>query len=129
MSAPRKFNRRPDSFVTAVQLNLDFDGISYTKWGDTQKAKPGDWLVNNGGEVYTVDQESFAATYTEQSPGVFAKTGSVWAYEAQNDGTIPTKEGTSEFKTGDFLVFNDEGLLDGYCMSAEKFHQLYEPAA
>jgi hypothetical protein len=31
--------------------------------GAEQRCKRGDWLVDNGGEVYTVDGDSFARTY------------------------------------------------------------------
>ena len=39
--------------------------------------------------------------------------------EARVAGTIPTKEGSTEYKPGDFLVFNDPDKEDGYAMPAE----------
>jgi hypothetical protein len=38
--------------VIAVKIDLDTDGLTYQKWGGTQRAKRGDWLVNNEGGVY-----------------------------------------------------------------------------
>jgi acetylornithine deacetylase/succinyl-diaminopimelate desuccinylase-like protein len=36
-------------------------------------AKAGDWLVDNGGDVYTVDAEVFARTYREVARGAYVK--------------------------------------------------------
>lgn len=125
-----RFIKRKDLLVTAVQINLELDSIPaviyYSKWGGTQTAKQGDWLLNNQGECYTVDQESFAATYEEVTPGQYCKTGSVWATIATADGVINTKEGQSTYEAGDYIVFNSEDLTDGYCMSSEKFLSMYE---
>ena len=51
----RKHVKRATQFVTAVQVDLELDGFTYRKWGGTQRCKRGDWLVNNNGEVYTVE--------------------------------------------------------------------------
>ena len=58
-----KYVKRPDQAVVAVQVSLESSGFTYEKWGATQQCKPGDWLVDNDGDVYTVDQSSFARTY------------------------------------------------------------------
>lgn len=120
-----KFQKKSDQFITAVQLDLDTEGFEYQKWGGTQKCKAGDWLVNNNGEVYTVDKESFAETYEFVSPGVYFKPKVVWAACAERNGKIQTKEGFSDYKAGDILVYNDEELTDGYTMSEEKFLSMY----
>ena len=39
---------------------------------------------------------------------------------------MTTKEGQSRYGSGDYLVFNNEGGTDGYCMSAAKFEAMYE---
>ena len=122
-----RFRRRPAQAVTAVQLALDFDGFSYRKWGDTQTAQAGDWLVDNGSEVYTVAADSFARTYRQIGPGRWLKTGSVWAQQVRRSGSVATKEGRTHYKAGDWLVSNAEDGSDAYAISAEKFAQLYEP--
>lgn len=123
----KEYRRRPTATVVAIQMNLQMTGLLYEKWGGLQVGKPGDWLVQNGVEVYTVDKDSFAKTYTTAGPvGHFAKTGAVWAMEADTDGKIKTKEGYSDYKHGDMLVWNDPYKSDGYCMSQEKFFELYE---
>ena len=128
MSELRKYARRADTFVTAVQLDLDTDGFTYRKWGGVQTASAGDWLVNNGGDVYTVEGETFERTYRMASPGVYVKVQTVWARVADADGMIRTTEGETHFRAGDMVVFNDEAEQDGYAMTAEKFAQLYGPA-
>lgn len=115
--------------MIAVQLDLDTEGFTYQKWGGTQRSKRGDWLVNNQGDVYTIDGETFARTYRQVSAGVYEKDAPVWAEQAPESGTIPTKEGSTAYKAGDYLVFNDPDGHDGYAMSRETFHSLYEPCS
>ncbi len=127
MSALRKYKKKPDSFVTAVQLRLDTDGFAYEKWGGTQRCKRGDWLVDNDGDVYTVDEETFARTYERVSPGVFVKTAEVWAEVAEEPGSIDTLEGVTHYSAGDYLVYNRAGRKDGYAVEADEFEAMYEP--
>ena len=125
MSPLEQYKRKQQTWVTAVRLDVEMEGFTYHKWGDTQRAKRGDWLVNNQGDTYTVDAESFERTYRMVSPGVYEKHAPVWARQAEADGQIPTREGSTAYKTGDFLVFNDPGEKDGYAMTEETFHSLY----
>lgn len=113
--------------MIAVRLDLDTDGFTYQKWGGTQRCKRGDWLVSNRGDVYTIDAETFDRTYRQVSPGVYEKDAPVWAEQAAESGTIKTKEGSTAYKAGDYLVFNGPAGEDGYAMSRETFHSLYEP--
>jgi len=123
----QRFRRRPDQAVTAVRLALDFDGFEYRKWGDTQRAKAGDWLLDNGGDVYTVDADSFARTYRAAGAGRWIKSTPVWAERAPSAGSVPTKEGRTHYDAGDWLVSNAEDGSDAYAMGAARFEQLYEP--
>ncbi len=118
-----RYERKP-SLITAVQLNLDTTGFQYSKWGDNQTCKPGDWLVLSGTSTYTIDKESFSKTYTEVSPGRYQKK-CVWARRAVSEGVIRTKEGNSHYNCGDILMFNNADETDGYCISFEKFENLY----
>jgi hypothetical protein len=79
--------------VQAVQLKLDTDGFSYKKWGSNQHCKPNDWLVDNAGAVYTVDQTTFAKAYRQVQPGCFLEITPVWAGQARADGIIDTIAG------------------------------------
>lgn len=126
MTKRRKYLRRSDAAVIAVQLDLDTEGFTYQKWGARQTCKPGDWLVNNGGDVYTVDGESFAKTYRAVGPGIYAKFVAVWAEVADQDGQIATKEGITHYTVGSYLVFNDPEGHDGYAMPVDTFVRLYE---
>lgn len=122
----QEYRRKKRSLVSAVQLNLDTDGFTYQKWGGTQRCKRGDWLVDNQGDVYTVDGQTFQRTYRPAGPGLYEKHTPVWAECAGQSGTIQTQEGSTAYQPGDYLVFNDPAGKDGYAMSAETFHSLYE---
>ena len=128
MPARKKYKKKPTSFVTAVQLDLDTEGFTYNKWGGKQVCKRGDWLVDNDGDKYTVSQETFAKTYERVSPGVYVKSTPVWAEVAEKAGKIKTHEGETAYQAGDYLVYNNQDGTDAYAISAEKFHTLYDPA-
>src|SRR5688572_12089125 len=127
MSERQRYRRKPDQHVVAVRLALDTDGFTYRKWGDEQRCKGGDWIVDNDGDVYTVDAESFARTYREVHRGAWLKTTPVWAERAAADGDVATKEGRTHYRAGDYLVSNNEDGSDAYAISAAKFEATYEP--
>lgn len=120
------YKKKAGQPVTAVQLNIEDASLLYMKWGGTQSAQEGDWVVDNDGEVYTIEKESFAQTYKAVSPGRYEKVGLVWAVIAPSSGEVVTKEGYSVYEKGDFLVYNNKDGTDGYCMSAEKFNSMYD---
>jgi len=112
--------------VVAVQLDLVTDGFSYRKWGAQQRCKRGDWLVDNGGDIYTVDGDVFADTYRRVDAGKYVKTTPIWAEVAVESGSVVTKEGQSSYQKGDYLVYNNEDGSDAYCVGAAKFESMYE---
>jgi len=126
MSERRKYIKKSDSFVTAVQLDLDIEGFKYNKWGGEQTAKKGDWLVDNDGDKYTVSQDSFAKTYKFVSPGVYVKSAPVWAEVAEKAGKVRSLEGETAYEPGDYLVSNNEDGTDAYAMDKEKIASMYE---
>lgn len=128
MGTLNKYRRREKTTVTAVRVALEFEGFTYEKWGGTQRCEPGDWLVNNAGDTYTIDADTFAGTYREFSPGVYAKDAPIWAERAEASGVIPTEEGSTKYVAGDVLVYNGADRVDGYAMSQETFERLYELA-
>lgn len=123
----RRYVRHPDRPVTAIQLNLDTDGLVYRKWGGEQRGKPGDWLVDNDGDVYTVDAEVFERTYRAVGPGAYVKTTPVWAEKASESGSVKTKEGSTDYTAGDYLVSNNADGSHEYAIEAQKFETMYEP--
>jgi hypothetical protein len=125
----QEFRRKQKTHITAVCLDLDTDGFTYQKWGGSQKCKRGDWLVNNNGEVYTIDAQTFSSSYHMVSPGVYEKGSTVWAREASESGRIQTKEGSTAYDAKDYLVFNDRAGKDGYAIKQQTFHSLYEPVS
>jgi len=124
----RKYVKRPSEFVVAVKLDLDTDGFTYRKWGGTQTCKRGDWLVNNDGDTYTVDGETFARTYRATGPGTYVKTTPVWAEVAGEAGEVRTKEGATHYEIGDYLVYNEPDGGDAYAIARETFERMYAPA-
>ncbi|MCP4366959.1 MAG: hypothetical protein GY797_22380, partial [Deltaproteobacteria bacterium] len=86
--------KKSGNHVTAVRMDLIFDEFTYEKWDASQHGKPGDWLVNNNNDVYTVDNDYFRKNYKYVSPGVYEKIGAIWVEVAQEDGSIQTVEGS-----------------------------------
>lgn len=126
MTARRRYKKKTDRSVVAVQIDLDTDGFSYRKWGAIQTCKRGDWLVNNDGDIYTISGDVFAKTYVRVGPGEFIKTTSVWAEISAGPGSVTTREGRSHYEAGDYLVFNNEDGTDAYCVTKDKFDDTYE---
>jgi hypothetical protein len=126
MGSRKRYRKRDNQYVVAVQLKLDTNGFTYRKWGAEQRCKPGDWMVDNGGDIYTVDEKVFIDTYEQIDPGRYKKTNPIWAELASEAGVVETKEGQSHYQAGDYLVSNKEDGTDAYCISADKFEAMYE---
>jgi hypothetical protein len=122
----QRYRKKADSFIIAVQLNLETEGFTYHKWGALQQCKKDDWLVNNAGKTYTIDAETFAKTYRMTTPGIYTKSTPVWVGKAAHDGSVFTKKGESHYRAGDYILSNDEDGSDNYCMSPETFESMYE---
>ena len=124
----RTYRKRKGTEVFAIQLNLDIESFTYHKWGGLQTCRSGDWIVERNGSVHTVAADSFARTYKQVGPATYVKRGVVWAAPASRAGAIATQEGFTHVKSGDFLVWNDKELQDGYAIAKDTFASLYEPA-
>ena len=123
-----QYRKKASEYVVAIQLDLETDGLVYRKWDSTQRAKRGDWLVNNRqGETYTVEEKSFAQTYEKVSDGIYIKTAPVWAEVATQSGAVKTKEGSTSYQAGDYLVSNNEDGSDAYATKKQQFEKTYEP--
>ncbi|ANM29468.1 hypothetical protein ABI59_07545 [Acidobacteria bacterium Mor1] len=122
----RRYRKYADQMVTAVRLDLATEGFHYEKWGGTQRCKPGDWIVRNGDDTYTVDSDAFAATYEAVTPGRFAKTAIIWARRAEEAGTIVTLDGSTTYRAGDYIVRNDPEGTDSYAVPSSEFQRMYE---
>jgi len=125
MSSRRQYLKRASQFVVAVQVDLETPGFTYKKWGDTQTCKPGDWLVNNGGDIYTVDRDTFSRTYESTGPGTYVKRTPVWVEVAGEAGAVRTKEGATHYEAGDYLVYNQPDGGDAYAIAKDAFERMY----
>lgn len=123
-----KYVKRPTQTVVAVQLALETKGFIYRKWGAVQRCKPGDWIVDNDGDVYTVDRSTFKRTYRKVRTGSYRKTTPVWAEVAAVAGSVKTKEGRTHYRRGYYLVFNEKHGGDAYAVSAKDFKAMYKRA-
>jgi hypothetical protein len=130
MSERRTYRKRASQVVHAIRLDLDIDtgGFTYRKWGGRQRCDAGDWLVNNAGDVYTVDAATFERTYRQVRGGEYQKAAAVWAEQAWEPGSVPTKEGSTAYRAGDYIVSNDPGGTDAYVVGQAKFEEMYERA-
>lgn len=126
MNARHKYIKRTTQFIIAVQFDLQTEGFTYEKWGGAQRCKPGDWVVNNNGDTYTVDAETFARTYRSTGPGTYVKVVPVWAEVADRAGEVKTKEGATRYEPGDYIVYNQPDGADAYAVSKVAFEQMYE---
>jgi hypothetical protein len=120
-----KYRKKVSQYVVAVRIDLDIDGLVYRKWGGRQRAKRGDWLVDNHGDVYTVDAKAFAKTYRQLHPGLYVKTTPIWALVATTGGRIKTKEGETGYKRNDYIVYEGPASPAVYAITAAKFKSMY----
>ena len=127
MSERQKYRKRAKQVVHAVRLDLEMDGFTYRKWGGTQRCVKGDWLVDNDGDVYTVNAATFAETYAHVGAGAYEKVAPVWAERASAAGSVPTTEGTTVYDAGDYIVSNKKDGSDAYAIAKAKFEKMYEP--
>jgi hypothetical protein len=127
MDKRRKYVKRATQFVVAVQVDLELDDFTFRKWGARQRCKRGDWLVNNNGDVYTVDGQTFSRTYRATGPGTYVKTTPIWAEVAEMAGEVSTKEGFTHYGLGDYLVYNEPDGGDAYAVTRQEFERMYEP--
>jgi len=125
MTEQQRYHRREQTQVIAVRLDLETDGFTYRKWSAVQTCKPGDWLVLNGEDTYTIDAAIFARTYAPIRPGVYEKVATIYAEEAVEAGFVITKEGETHYAAGDFLVFENADREGGYAISRDRFAELY----
>lgn len=127
MSVRKQYRKRPELPVIAVALDIDIEEMHYRKWGHQQTAKRGDWLVDNDGDIYTVENQYFQDHYRKIKPGQYEKVGEIWAVEAEEPGSIPTKEGSTDYNAGDYLVYDSAEGGNGYAVGRARFKRMYEP--
>ena len=128
MSELKKYVPKLDATVIAVQIDLDTQGITYMKWGAEQRCSRGDWLVNNGGDTYTVTDDTFTRTYRMERPGLYRKAASVWARVAQEKGWVRSEEGETEYEPGDYIAFHAPDAELGWAVPPVEFLERYDLA-
>ena len=120
-----RYRKRAGATVNAVQVPIDHGGFTYHKWGAEQRCRPGDWVVINDGDFYTVAGDVFAATYREVRPGEYAKHTPVWAHVALVAGVVTTTEGETHYEAGYYLVSNHDDGNDEWAVEPTHFRSMY----
>ncbi|USQ79697.1 TIR domain-containing protein [Ornithinimicrobium faecis] len=96
-----------------------------TSGGDTVVGDAGDWLVGEGSQRRTVSADVFERTYSEQSDGMFLKTGEVFARQVDAERSVDTLEGIVHAEADDWLVTNDIDCEDVWVVAVEDFDAKY----
>jgi len=122
----RRYRKREQEPIVAIQINLETLGVAYNKWGGCQQSKRDDWLVLNGKSTYTINNDSFLATYVKVGHGHYIKTAPVWAYSATASGEIRTKEVASDYVSGNYIVSNNMDQSDSYVVRKDDFERMYK---
>lgn len=120
----KTYRKKATHTVFAIQASIK-GNIYYEKWDHNQKATEGDYLVDNEGDVYTVEKVTFESTYTEVGDHRYAKTALVKAEQATESGKIRTLEGLSSHNAGDYIVHNPR-QGDVYVVPQNEFESVYE---
>lgn len=108
--------------VTATRL--DERKIWRTATGSNLTAQPGDWLLCDGNDNWTVAADVFRATYRNLGGDQYAKFTIVRARQLSSRTTINTLEGPSLAEPGDWLVGNPGG--DAWPVPRADFGRRYE---
>lgn len=110
--------------IPARQLTEPFHWSSAK--GDALIGQPGDWLVEDGAQKWTVADAVFRETYEQVDNGTYAKRAPVFARMVSGNVTLVTLEGNIALSPGDWLVCNLNG--DCWGMTAVQFASKYRPA-
>lgn len=94
--------------------------------GELLTGQPGDWLLGEGAQRWTVIDSVFRSTYEAIGDGVYEKRAPVRAMKLPAGLTLATLEGTITLEAGDWMVCN----LSGECwgMSESQFTAKYRPS-
>lgn len=84
----------------AIQLQSGTTGFSYHKWVTSQSCKPGDWIVKNAFDMYTVDENSFSRSYRAASLSCHRIFSPVRASMVGLGCTNESKEGFTQCQAG-----------------------------
>jgi hypothetical protein len=92
---------------------------------DVLTGAEGDWLVGSGKNERTVVDAEFRATHEHVFGDVYRRVGVVTAKRVTSDDRIPTHEGTSTARPGDWLLTSDGGST--WPVTDEYFQEHYAP--
>jgi PGDYG protein len=97
-----------------------------TDRGAPMRAEPGDWeLTDEQGNRWTVEPETFARSYRRQPDGRYAKHELVDAVQLTYPLEVPTTEGVSTARIGDWLLRDAAGAV--WPVPDQQFRVRYRP--
>lgn len=107
--------------VTAQQRDKPWAWTSRS--GATMQADPGDWMVEENGESWSVRDDIFRSSYRHLSGSQWQRSGTILARPAQPGETIDTPEGPTTAADGDWVVRGNHG--DHWPVPADVFARHY----
>ena len=115
---------RPTAVVTARRLTEPLTW--HTEGGATLSAQPGDWeLTDADGDRWTVEPAAFARSYRRRPDGRYAKHEFVDAVRVAHGIDVPTTEGPSTARPGDWLLRDAGGAV--WPVPDHTFRDRYSP--
>jgi hypothetical protein len=114
----------PTAVVRARRLP---EGATWlTDRGAPMQAEAGDWeLTDDSGGRWTVQPETFARSYRRLLDGRYAKVERVNAVQLTSELQVPTAEGVSPARAGDWLLRDADGAV--WPVPDETFRARYRP--
>lgn len=119
-AAPRYVSTRP---VEARRLT------AARRWrtgrGSLLEARPGDWLLTDGDQEWTVAADVFDRSYRRSPDGRYLKSATVRAVRLTKATEVPTLEGRSTAAAGDWLLCGVDSEL--WPVTDAHFRRCYAP--
>lgn len=125
MSAYRRYKRKGNEVVIAIQLDLDTEGFSYQKQGAERRCNAQDWLLSDRSGTYAVDDSTFARAFEEIGVGQYTMVGIVRAKVSDSAGHIRVGQRKVPHEPGDYLVWDESTQSIGYAVPKDWFEASY----
>jgi hypothetical protein len=115
----------PTTVVTARRLTAPQSW--HTDAGTPLRAEPGDWeLTAPDGDRWTITDNAFTRSYRQRPDGRYGKWEVVEAVRLRRPVEVPTAEGPSSGRPGDWLLRDDTGAV--WPVPDRRFRDRYRPA-
>ena len=93
---------RSTVIVKARQLTTPHEWTSRS--GSVLRGQPGDWVLFDGDDEWTITDEAFTASYHQRPDGDWEKRSTIRAVQLDGAVEVDTPEGASRAEAGDWLA-------------------------